>query len=75
MSSCSQRRRDRAGRLPDAREATPACGHRDRPGWRCRVMAPLAVMRRFYGELRVAWREGARFPSDLPVRDYPIARR
>jgi hypothetical protein len=78
MSSYPELHRDRAGdRLPDAHEATPvsARGHGDRPGWRDRILAPLAATRRLYVELRAAWREGARFPSDLPVRDYPIARR
>jgi hypothetical protein len=58
-------------------EATPgsARGHGDRLGWQRRVVAPLSAIRRLYGELRVAWREGGRFPPELPVRDYPIARR
>jgi hypothetical protein len=76
MFNFSQTRRDGAGDpLPDAHETTPAHGEGGRPGWRRHVVAPLAAVRRLYVELRVAWREGARFPSDLPVRDYPIARR
>jgi hypothetical protein len=76
MSSYSQMRRDGArDRLPEAHEVTPAHGDGGHPGWRRRVVAPLAAVRRLYVELRAAWREGARFPSDLPVRDYPIARR
>jgi hypothetical protein len=38
-------------------------------------IAALASIRRTYRDVRAAWRAGAHLPPDLPVRDYPIARR
>ena len=55
--------------------------HRHRPASppphsdRRRVTAWFAALRGLYADLRLAWREGASLPHELPLRDYPIARR
>ena len=54
----------------DARPAPPR-PHTNRhliPAW-------FAALRGLYADLRRAWREGAALPPELPLRDYPIARR
>jgi hypothetical protein len=42
---------------------------------RRRVTAWFAALRGLYADIRRAWREGAALPHELPLRDYPIARR
>jgi hypothetical protein len=42
---------------------------------RHRVPAWFAALRGLYADLRRAWREGAALPHELPLRDYPVARR
>jgi hypothetical protein len=42
---------------------------------RHRVSAWFAALRGLYADLRRAWREGAALPHELPLRDYPVARR
>jgi hypothetical protein len=42
---------------------------------RHRVTAWFAALRGLYADLRRAWREGAALPHELPLRNYPIARR
>lgn len=55
--------------------------HRPRPASprphtdRHRVTAWFAGLGGLYADLRRAWRDGAALPHELPLRDYPIARR
>lgn len=46
----------------------PRPNQRHLPEWITRLHS-------LYDDLRSAWREGAALPPDLPLRDYPIARR
>ena len=56
--------------VPDARLVSPR-PHTNRH----RIPAWFAALRGLYANLRRAWREGAALPPELPLRDYPIARR
>lgn len=48
---------------------------RGRPWANHRPTAWIGRLGNLYADLRRAWRDGAALPPELPLRDYPIARR
>jgi hypothetical protein len=61
--------------LADQCPTAPGCTRTAVSPDRHRVTAWFAALRGLYADLRRAWREGAALPHELPLRDYPIARR